>query len=177
MDTDHSSLPRPPSHRRFTRVGRMLIVLTAVVVAAVGLAGPASAEPVNKCKSGSGYTVCFSLDRLNDGNIAVHLGIDVAMSRADAQAIIDHPGEEFSAKIIGDDPVYDNSLVSVPVTWSAAWEGGLSAEFDRLATFAQLNEDEGFFDGYVDELFGRIVLADPRTGTRSFDSAVITGYY
>lgn len=51
MDTDH----RSPIHR--FSFHRMLIVLSAVAVAASGLAGPASAEagPVNKCRSGSGY--------------------------------------------------------------------------------------------------------------------------
>ncbi|GAA3794759.1 hypothetical protein GCM10022226_12640 [Sphaerisporangium flaviroseum] len=181
MDTNHGSLLRSPIHRmRFALAGRMLIVLSVVAFAGAGLAGPTSARasPELKCKSGTGYAICFSLDRLDDGNIAVHLGIDVDMSRADAQAIIDHPGEEFSAKIRGDDPVSDNNLVSVPVTWSAAWEGGLSAEFDRVATFGQLNEDDGFFDGYVDELYGHIDLADPRSGqTRGFNSVVISGYY
>ncbi|WP_433436849.1 hypothetical protein [Nonomuraea sp. CA-141351] len=178
MGANHCVLPSLIQKKRFGRIGRMLIVTSAVLVAAVALAGPASADPVNKCTGGTGYTICFSLDRQDDGNIAVHLGIDVAMSRADAQAIIDHPGEEFSAKIFGDDPVYDNGLVSVPVTWSAAWDGGLSAEFDRLATFAQLNEDDGYFDGYVDELYGHIDLVDFRSGqTRGFNSAVISGYY
>ncbi|WP_219471837.1 hypothetical protein [Nonomuraea rhizosphaerae] len=161
-------------------IRRLLIVLSAVTAAAALLTAPASAEPnpVNKCNSGTGFALCFSLDRLDDGNINVHLGIDVHMSRADAQAIIDGPGEEFSAKIIGQDPAFDNSLVSVPVTWSSAWDGGLSAEFDRVATWSQLNEDDGYFDGYIDELFGRIVLRDPRNGqTRTFNSALITGYY
>jgi hypothetical protein len=163
---------------RFGRIRRMLIVASAVAVA-VGRPGPASAapEPETRCTSGSGYAMCFTLARLDDGNIAVHLGIDVAMSRAEAQAVIDHPGEEFSAKIVGDDPVYDNNLVSVPVTWSAAGDGGLSAEFDRLATYGDLNEDDGYFDGYIDELYGHIDLADPRSGHRGFNSAVISGYY
>ncbi|SDJ06301.1 hypothetical protein [Nonomuraea jiangxiensis] len=180
MGADHRVHRSPIQRKRSGRIGRMLIVTSAVLVAAVALAGPASADPppVNTCTGGTGHTICFSLDRQDDGNIAVHLGIDVAMSRADAQAIIDHPGEEFSAKIFGDDPVYDNGLVSVPVTWSAAWDGGLSAEFDRVATFAQLNEDDGYFDGYIDELYGRIELVDFRSGqTRGFNSAVITGYY
>jgi hypothetical protein len=161
------------------QIRRTAIVLSAVA-AAVCLAGPASAEPnpVNVCNSGSDFTVCFILDRLQlGGDINVHLGIDVAMSREEAQAIIDHPGEEFSAKIIGQDPAFDNSLVSVPVTWSSAWDGGLSAEFDMVATWSQLNEDEGFFDGYIDDLFGRIVLTKPNGQKRTFDSTTIHGYY
>jgi hypothetical protein len=68
--------------------------------------------------------------------------------------------------------------MTVPVTWSQAWDGGLSAEMDAIATFQQLNEDDGFFDGYIDELYGRIKLYDPRTlRTRTFTTRVITGYY
>lgn len=170
----HSS--HPATRRRAGRAGRALAVLGlagGIVAASANVAG---AEMT--CNSGTGYAVCFDLIRLPDGNIAVHLGIDVAMSQQDAQSIIDSPGEEFSAKIYGDDPVWDNVQVSVPVTWSSAWSGGLSAEFDMVATFSQLNEDDGYFDGYIDELYGRISLFDPRTQrTRTFTSKVITGYY
>ncbi|MFF4618866.1 hypothetical protein [Nonomuraea jabiensis] len=168
-----SIINRSPIHR-------LLIVLSAVAPAAVLLANPASAEPnpVNVCNNGSGFVMCFSLDRIQPGgDINVHLGIDVAMSREEAQTIIDHPGDEFSAKVIGEDPAFDNSLVSVPVTWSAAGDNGLSAEFDMVATWSQLNEDDGFFDGYVDDLFGRIVLAKPDGQKRTFDSTTVHGYY
>ncbi|MFG6200317.1 hypothetical protein [Nonomuraea sp. JJY05] len=161
-------------------IRRLLIVLSAVATTAAFLTNPASAEPnpVNVCNSGSGFVMCFSLDRIQlGGDINVHLGIDVAMSREEAQAIIDHPGDEFSAKVIGEDPAFDNSLVSVPVTWSAAGDNGLSAEFDMVATWSQLNEDDGFFDGYIDDLFGRIVLAKPNGEKRTFNSITIHGYY
>ncbi|GAA0441651.1 hypothetical protein Acor_06250 [Acrocarpospora corrugata] len=177
MDTEQHT---PIRRTRSGRLRQALTVVSVAAVTAVALAGPAAAEPSPqvKCKSGTGHVICFSLDRLDDGNVAVHLGIDISMSRADAQAIIDHPGEELIAKIIGQDPAFDNTLMSVPVTWSTAGDAGLSAEFDRLATFAQLNEDDGYFDGYIDELFGRIQLTDPRTTqTRTFTSPVITGYY
>lgn len=158
------------------RLGRAAAVLALAGGTIGAMASPASAEQT--CNSGTGYVVCFDLTRLPDGNIAVHLGIDITMSRQDAQAIIDSPGEEFSAKIYGDDPVWDNAQVSVPVTWSNAWDGGLSAEFDMVATFAQLNEDDGYFDGYIDELYGQIKLWDPRYNrTRTFTSNNITGYY
>ncbi|MFI7132716.1 hypothetical protein ACIBQ1_44050 [Nonomuraea sp. NPDC050153] len=157
-------------------IRRLAIVLSAAATTAVFLANPASAEPnpVNVCNSGSGFVMWFSLDRIQlGGDINVHLGIDVAMSREEAQAIIDHPGEEFSAKVIGQDPAFDNSLVSVPVTWSTAGDNGLSAEFDMVATWSQLNED----DGYIDDLFGRIVLTKPNGQKRTFNSTTIHGYY
>ncbi|WP_336215432.1 hypothetical protein [Nonomuraea sp. LPB2021202275-12-8] len=166
---------------RVGRASRKLAVVSALAAAALAIAaGPAMAEPNPqvKCTSASTHVICFSLDRLDDGNVAAHLGIDIHMSRADAQAIIDAPGEELSAKVIGADPAFNNSLVSVPVTWSAAGDAGLSAEFDITVPFSVLNEDDGYFDGYIDELFGRIVLVDPRNGAkRTFTSATITGYY
>jgi hypothetical protein len=180
MSDDHDLTPPACRLRARRALGRVGAALTALAVAA-GLmtisAGPAGADQV--CSSGSDHVICFNLTRMNGtSDITVHLGIDVHMSRQDAQAIIDSPGEEFSAVVIGDDPVYDNTQKSVPVTWSAAWEGGLSAELDVVATFAELNEDDGFFDGYVDELFGRIRLVDPRTGrVRTFNSPTISGYY
>jgi hypothetical protein len=169
---------QPISNRstRGRRIRRVAAAVTIAGAAVAAMASPASAEQT--CNSGSGYVVCFDLTRLPDGNIAVHLGIDVTMSRQDAQAIIDSPGEEFSAKVYGDDPVWDNAQVSVPVSWSSAWDGGLSAEMDMVATFSQLNEDDGYFDGYIDELYGQIRLFDPRTQrTRTFTSNVISGYY
>jgi len=172
-----SRTTRTTRRARAARAGAIAAAATLLAAgASVATAGPAAADQV--CNSGTGYVTCFSLTRLDDGTIAVHLGIDVTMSRADAQAIIDSPGEEFSASIVGQDPAFDNTQMTVPVTWSQAWDGGLSAEMDAIATFQQLNEDDGFFDGYLDELFGRIKLRDPRTQrTRTFTTRVITGYY
>jgi hypothetical protein len=99
------------------------------------------------------------------------------MSQQDAQAIIDSPGEEFSATIFGDDPSYDNAIVAIPVTWSAAWEGGLSAESDYVATFMQLNEDDSYFDNF-DDLYVRIRLYDPRLNViRTYYTSTLHGYY
>ena len=171
--------PSLARHGARTRARRALLAAAATLLAvgtSITLASPASADQV--CNSGTGWATCFNLTRLDNGTIAVHLGIDVTMSRADAQAIIDSPGQEFSASVVGQDPAFDNTQMTVPVTWSQAWDGGLSAEMDAVATFQQLNEDDGFFDGYVDELYGRIKLFDPRTQrTRTFTTRVITGYY
>ena len=156
-------------------------------VAALAVAGSAfalvtgTAAADQTCKSGNGAVTCFSTENsgpigLNDWH--VHIGIDVTMSRQDAQSIIDSPGEEFSAKVIADDPVYDNFLFWVPVTWSAAWDGGLSAEFDIVVDGSQMNEDDGFFEGYLDEVYSQIKLVDPRTGvTRSWNTGVIVQYF
>ena len=72
---------------------------------------------------------------------------------------------------------YDNAIVAIPVTWSAAWEGGLSAEFDYVATFMQLNEDDSYFDNF-DDLYVRIRLYDPRLNViRTYYTSTLHGYY
>jgi hypothetical protein len=158
---------------RSTMRGRRVAAVVAVAFATVALtATTASAQ--SACRSQVGSVNCFSIDPVGNGDYKVHLGIDVDMSRADAQTFIDHPGEEFSAKLYGDDPVWDNALKNVPVTWSAAWDGGLSAEFDVVLDRRVLDEDS---DGR-DELYSLIRLWDPRTNTtRTFTTNVLTGSY
>jgi hypothetical protein len=187
------------SPRGARRLGRFLVVLALTVGALAAVAAPARAEcwlsedgftyTCMECRHGTGYWyplteyvqyfTCLTLAHHTSGLIDVHIGIDVYMSQQDAQAIINYsPGEEFSAKIFGDDPSYDNALINVPVTGVSAWEGGLSADFHSVATFQQLNEDNGYFDGYVDELYGRISLYDGRWNrTRTFYTSTISGYY
>jgi hypothetical protein len=119
------------------------------------------------CKSEANrYIICFSLTQIDVSNsFRVHVGIDVDMSQRDAQNIIDAPGEEFSATLCGADSFFDDTLTSNPVTWSSAWEGGPSAEFDTTASGGLLDED---WDG-DDEVFARVWLYVPSTGrTRSF---------
>jgi len=149
----------------------------AVTAGAVALtASPASAHQV--CRAAPGHVICLSTTPMANRDFAVHLGIDIHMSQADAQAIINAPGEELSAKIWADDPVYDNGLFSVPVTWSAAGEIGLSAEFDIVVDGEALDEDDGWFEGRLDEVYGVITLRDPRTGVvRSFTSPVESHYF
>ncbi|MBO3751831.1 hypothetical protein J5X84_37670 [Streptosporangiaceae bacterium NEAU-GS5] len=165
---------------RFAGAARKLAVTSALAAATLTLASPAMAEPdpAFECSSSSLHVICFGLDRQDDNTINVHLGIDIHMSRNDAEAILNAPGDELRAKIIGDDPVFDNSLVSVPITWALPGDNGISAEFDINVPWSTLNEDDGYFDGYIDDLFGRITLTDPRNGsTRTFTSPTIHGYY
>jgi hypothetical protein len=153
--------------------------LVAVTAFATLLVGSASADMT--CKSGNGAVNCFSTEPSGDWTLRdwhVHIGIDVTMSQQDAQAIIDSPGEEFSAKVIADDPSFDNFLFYVPVTWSASWAGGLSAEFDIVVDGSRLNEDDGWFEGWLDEVYAKISLYDPRSGvTRTWTTNVIVQYY
>jgi hypothetical protein len=119
-------------------------------------------------KQADSYIVCFSIEHvgLAGPNFTVHIGIDVTMSRQDAQNIIDAPGQEFSATLYGEDPVFDDTLKAIPVTSSGAWDGGLSAEFDTSATAELLDEDSS---DPTDEIFARVRLRIPSAGaTRSF---------
>jgi hypothetical protein len=112
------------------------------------------------------YVICFSITQIGvSRGFNVHVGIDIYMSQQDAQNIIDAPGEEFSATLYGEDTIFDDKLKSIPVTWSASWEQGLSAEFDTFASRDLLDED---WDG-DDELYATVNLYVPNTGsTRSF---------
>jgi hypothetical protein len=116
------------------------------------------------CAGDSEKTVC--LEGYTPGNhmIQVHVGIDVYMSRQDAEAILAQAGSAFSAAMIGDDPSYDNFLTYVNLTWEAAWDGGLSAEFDQLIPASLLDEDSSWFDNR-DEVYARVSLYDARSGT------------
>jgi len=120
------------------------------------------------CRSqANNYIICFRISQLGVGpDFTVHVGIDVNMSRQDAQNIIDAPGQEFSATLYGEDTFFDDTLKAIPVTWSSAWEGGLSAEFDVYASAALLDEDS---TDPTDEIFAKVKLRIPSTGaTRSF---------
>lgn len=151
-------------------------LITGQSAAAASTAPPAavtaSAAGANEltCKTEPNrYTICFSITDITNGpHFTVHIGIDVAMSQQAAQDIINAPGEEFSAKLYGDDPLFDNAVKSIWVTSSWAWEGGLSAEFDVGILAEQLDEDS---DGGTDELYGLVKLYVPDSGvTRTFQT-------
>jgi len=121
-----------------------------------------------RCRSQTNsYIVCFTIGQEGAGQFFdVHIGIDVTMSRQDAQNIIDAPGQEFSATLYGEDPLFDDTLKTIRLTSSWAWEGGLSAEFDSVVTAELLDEDS---TDPTDEIFARVNLRIPSTGqTRPF---------
>ena len=129
------------------------------------------------CNYPPGSNTCLTLKYLGNAVFSVHVGIDVDMSRQDAQDIINAPGEPFVAHIMGDDghgPLHDQVLFAVPMTagWPVAGEGSLSAEFDETVAHWKLNDDS---DGR-DEVYARVKLFDSRTGqTRIFTSGKIVG--
>ena len=145
---------------------RIVPAVASVGIAAGGIgafASTASAATAHETCGGVGYNECFSITPLGNSVYSVHIGIDVYMSPQDAQAFIDHPGEEFYAKVMGDDSVWDNFLFYVPVSWSAAGPDALSAEFDVVVAGSLLNED---VPG-ADELYARVGLTDPGPGSRA----------
>jgi hypothetical protein len=156
--------------RRLRRTLGLAVAPAAALVLMAGvMAAPASAE--QRCTGAPASNVCLSIENFNDG-FSVHIGIDIHMSRAQAQAILDAPGEPFSARMMGSDPVSDDVLFNVRLTGESAWDGGLSADFDMNAARSQLDEDDSFFDD-VDEVFGRVKLVDPGTGATIFYNSPI----
>jgi hypothetical protein len=103
----------------------------------------------------------------------VHVGIDVTMSRQDAQNIIDGGGA-ITARMWGSDPVFDDNLIGVTRSWVSAWDGGLSAEFDRSVSGSVLDEDpEG-----LDEVYALVSLYVPVSGTtRTFRSPDVEAFF
>jgi hypothetical protein len=165
--------------RTKSRLKRTLGLAVAPVATCVLMAGlmatPASAE--QRCTGATASNVCLNIDPTSqtDQDYMVHIGIDIHMSQAQAQAILDGPGDPFSARMMGSDPLSDDDLFNVHLTGeSASAEAGLSANFDMVASRSQLDEDDSFFDD-VDEVFGRVKLVDPGTGAVTFyNTPIIT---
>ena len=112
------------------------------------------------------------------GVCTARIGVDIAMSEADAHAFIAHPGEEATAKLWADDQWYDNALIAIPTdspTWPQAWSGGYSVEYTRTFSCNILNEDgwTPWEVAYFDEIYAQITFQDFRTGrTHRANSAV-----
>ncbi|SDX22749.1 hypothetical protein SAMN05421504_102732 [Amycolatopsis xylanica] len=142
-----------------TAAGASALVLTAV---------PSMAA--QKCTGAAVANVCLAIDRLSNGEYAVHLGIDWHISKSDAAAII-LGGGPLTAEMIGDDAFSDDHLFTVPLTDAGASDAsGLSIDFDRVVPASFLDEDDTPFDR-VDEVFGRIRITDRRTNTtQTFDT-------
>ncbi|MFD8493969.1 hypothetical protein [Amycolatopsis sp. NPDC059657] len=154
-----------PWKRRITRAAAITAVgASALVMSAV----PSMAA--QKCTGAAEANVCLSIDRLSNGEYAVHLGIDWHISKSDAEAII-LGGGPLRAEMIGDDAFSDDHLFDVPLTDAGASDGfGLSIDFDRVVPAFFLDEDNTPFDR-TDEVFGRIKITDRRTNsTRTFDT-------
>ncbi|MGH3625331.1 MAG: hypothetical protein ACRDQ5_26695 [Sciscionella sp.] len=174
-DHEESSMTTSNSGSRGRTKRRLVqtLVVATIGASAIGLtATPAMAE--QRC-TGPGRQQRVPVHQpAQQRGIRGHLGIDFHISGQDAQAIIDAPGDPFTAEMIGDDAFSDDHLFTVPLTsLEASSEFGLGARFDRVVPASFLDEDDSFFDR-TDEVFGRIKLVDPRNNsTRSFDTPEI----
>lgn len=136
---------------------RRAILVVAMVLGTFAVSTGAASADTSKCPPPTGYATCFELTE-RSVDYVVYVGIDIYMTRQQAEDLISPPGEEFSAKVWGIDPVWDNALFNLPVIRSWASDGGLSAEFQLTVTKNWLDED---WDG-EDELQGRVRLYDHR---------------
>ncbi|MGD9754712.1 MAG: hypothetical protein AB7W59_27290 [Acidimicrobiia bacterium] len=125
---------------------RIALAGLAVSTALVGaLAQPAAAY--GGCESDGTVVVCVTINSAGTGAYDVHIGLDVRMSQAEAQAIIDEHGNESAVAVMfGRDYFTSENLFDVEATWVAAGPNGFSAELDRRVLQSQLNEDDDFWD-------------------------------
>lgn len=162
-------------------LARMVGAMALVVTTALATAGAASAsgrlnEQICHYEAGR-YNICLYITDDPQSPFShffmVHVGIDVTMSQADAQNIIDGGGG-ITARMYGSDSIFDDNLQGVTRTSMSAWEGGLSANFDRSICGGVLDEDpEG-----EDEVYALASLYDPRSGrTRTFRSEEVEAFF
>jgi len=149
--------PTAPARGRAGRRTLRALAVTAATLGAVALtAGPASAE--TNCTGSGNATVCLGIDGVGGGRFAVHVGIDVHVSRAVAQEYLDDAGDPFTVWIKGDDGEF---LFRLPVTAMGATDlSGLSGDFDLIVPGTALNEDSG-----TDEIIAVVTLTDTDTNT------------
>ncbi|MGD9754713.1 MAG: hypothetical protein AB7W59_27295 [Acidimicrobiia bacterium] len=122
-----------------------IVALAAIIATVVALAQPAGA--VGSCTNRDDYVICFTVTWFAPRTYAVHIGLDVAMSRDEAQRLIDTYGDGTVVAIVkGLDGWESDLLFGVPLTWVAATDSGLSAELDVNVTQDSLNEDDTWYD-------------------------------
>jgi len=177
MSGNHSSRRNPLARG----VRRTALAMGLALVSALATAGAASADGrlnEQSCRGQAGrYTICLLItddpQSPYSHSYKIHIGIDINMSRQDAQNIIDG-GSAPTARMYGSDTFFDDNLIGVTRSWVSAWDGGLSAEFDRSVSGSDLDEDpEG-----EDEVFARVSLYVPVSGvTRTFTSDEVSASF
>jgi hypothetical protein len=180
MDTLTTTTTTNAARTATVRSGRRRVGGLAAAVAAATVAGVVGLGAAGTADAAFLTTYFHPIVNHGQGTCSVRVGLDVAMSEADARAFIAHPGEEATVKLYGDDEWFDNALVAVPVdapTWPQAWAGGYSVEFAADLPCSRLNEDNSVFDNR-DEIYARVTFADFRTGrTHTANSGNRTGYF
>lgn len=175
-----------PNHRilRARPLRAVATLAAALAIAAASLAAApspaAAASYAPHCKHDPyfiEYNACLRLDDLGSFLWNAHVGIDVYMNEQYAREII-ACGARFQASLWGEDGTYDQFITNLPLRagWPSAGPSGLGAEFMKTVHSSQLNEDS---DGQ-DELYARVSYYDchaGRTGTRSYQTGMIRGYF
>jgi hypothetical protein len=165
------------NHRRRT-VRRVVTAIGALAMASGTIAltaAPASAWSLPQlCTGAAEANTCLS-GHTDIHAVQVHVGIDVYMSRADAEALIAQPGNALSAAMYGDDGSTEQFLFDLTPTFESAGDTGIGAEFDMFVPASWLDEDSSWCDlpwcNNRDEVFARVTLTDARTGwSRTFDT-------
>ncbi|MGC7097345.1 hypothetical protein ACPZ19_21940 [Amycolatopsis lurida] len=161
------------------RVGSTLIV-TAITLGTVTATATGASAALSVCRVVPNVSdTCLRVTYIGGHDYAVHVGIDVYMSQADAEAIVAGPGNAFlPAILVGDDPgtASDDDLAQLPLTGEVAGSDHLAAEFYAIVRDTVLNEDSS--SGETDELYARIRYVDPRDGlTHGFFTGGVTGKF
>ncbi len=175
----HTATKHPRGWRR-----RAMGALGALVIAGSALAVTAStASATQACNwpREGGSNTCLTIAPTNTVRCPIHVGIDVQMSRQEAQALMDaEGGNPFGTMLMAndhDDPYRDTAglfEVFMAPGWPKAGDEGLSAEFYREVTYRDVDEDK---DG-SDEVYARVALHDPRyPKPRLFHSGIIKDNY
>jgi hypothetical protein len=149
-----------------TRTKRSLLGVIAIIAATVAgmiaLTGPAFAT--QRCGPAFASIVCLEIQKLSDGNYAVHVGIDYHISLQAAQEIIDQPGDPFFTVAMSG----STTLFFIPLTQLGASADGLGAGFDVTVLPSQLGGRT---------VFARMKLTDNRSGIRFFDTFTLSPPY
>jgi hypothetical protein len=147
----------------------------AIVPGAIVLTGSAASADGPACRYDSQHNACLWIAETwpGSGDYAVHIGIDVYMSQAEAWDI-QNRGGAFSAKVMGDDPSYDDLLFNLDLLSQDVAPHGLSAEFHTSRVPGEwLDED---WEGR-DEVYAKIILTTPGRSPRTFTTGQLTGYF
>jgi hypothetical protein len=171
MFRKRSTWPNP-----LTRGVRRAVLATGlVVVSGVATAGAASAGLLDQqsCIGDGHHTICVYIASApfapQSHSYRVNINIDIDMTRADAQNIIDGGGS-IGASVYGEDLWSDNQLTGITRKQYFASDVGLSAEFDRVVNGSVLDED---WEGQ-DEVYALVRLYVPVSGnTRTFRSDTV----
>jgi hypothetical protein len=125
------------------------------------------------CNYPEGSNTCLTIQHRYESVYAVYVGIDISMTRQQAENHIRRmEGSPLLAYLMGDDgkgPL-DEIRVHIPKKSTVATDDGLSAEFYIEVGAEAFNEDK--MNEGLDEVYAMVELIEP-LGKRRFTSGVI----